>query len=221
MRLAHGIGAAALLLAVVPAWAGILPTQINEIRIDQPGSDVDEYFELSGEPGASLDGLTYLVIGDGGGGSGVIEAVVDLGGAELGPNGFLLVAEASFTLATADLTATLNDLCPRIDIRRTRHAPSYLRRLEDGQELPLDTLRGLPIEAACALANPDHFFDSLHRLGAKITATHVYPDHALLPQSLLNSDRPLVITQKDAAKLAETSNPNLWCLEIELRDFRG
>ena len=39
--------------------------KINEIRIDQPGTDNDEYFELLGEPNASLDGLTYIVIGDG------------------------------------------------------------------------------------------------------------------------------------------------------------
>ena len=38
---------------------------INEIRADQPGADNDEYFELIGDASASLDGLTYLVIGDG------------------------------------------------------------------------------------------------------------------------------------------------------------
>ena len=38
---------------------------INEIRIDPPGSDTEnEYFELTGTPGASLNTLTYIVIGD-------------------------------------------------------------------------------------------------------------------------------------------------------------
>ncbi|HEC20550.1 MAG TPA: hypothetical protein ENI97_14630, partial [Gammaproteobacteria bacterium] len=36
---------------------------INEIRIDQPGPDRDEYFELAGIAGESLDGLSYLVLG--------------------------------------------------------------------------------------------------------------------------------------------------------------
>lgn len=133
----------------------------------------------------------------------------------------IILTHCDRTKILDEVAATIDNLCPRIDVRRTRHAPSALRRLSDGTELPLDKLRGMNIEAACALANPEHFFDSLHRLGAKLTATHVYADHAPLPQSLLNSDRPLVITQKDAAKLSETSNPNLWCLEIELRDFRG
>ncbi len=80
---------------------------INEIRIDQPGSDVDEYFELVGLAGESLDGVTYLVIGDGTTGSGTVESVTPLDGAALGPDGLLVAAEASFTLATADVTAAL------------------------------------------------------------------------------------------------------------------
>lgn len=102
--------ALALLVALFPATglaAGDGIT-INEIRIDQPGTDDDEYFELTGEPNASLDGLTYFVIGDGPGGSGVIEAVVDLAGHTLDDNGFFVVAESTFTLGTADLVANLN-----------------------------------------------------------------------------------------------------------------
>ncbi len=82
---------------------------INEVRIDQPDSDNDEYFELAGTANASLDGLTYLVIGDGAGGSGVIEAVVALTGTTIPADGFFLVAEDDDTFgAVADLTATLN-----------------------------------------------------------------------------------------------------------------
>lgn len=83
--------------------------QISEIRIDQPGGDDDEYFELSGDPGASLAGLTYLVIGDGAfaDGSGVLEAVIDLSGNSLDSNGFFVVAESTFTLGTANLNTTV------------------------------------------------------------------------------------------------------------------
>ncbi|MCA9432644.1 MAG: hypothetical protein KC940_19175, partial [Candidatus Omnitrophica bacterium] len=56
----------------------IQDVRINEIRIDQPSTDTDEYFELVGPPGLSLNGLTYLVIGDGVGGSGEIEEMTDL-----------------------------------------------------------------------------------------------------------------------------------------------
>ena len=81
--------------------------QISEIRIDQTGGDTDEYFELSGVPGLPLTGLTYLVIGDGTGGSGVIESVTDLSGSTIQANGYFVAAEATFTLGTANLTSSL------------------------------------------------------------------------------------------------------------------
>ncbi|MBT8062337.1 MAG: lamin tail domain-containing protein [Gammaproteobacteria bacterium] len=83
-------------------------TLINEIRIDQPSTDNDEYFELLGAPGASLAGLTYLVIGDGAGGSGTIEAVVDLSGQSIAGSGLFVAAESTFSLGTADFTTSLN-----------------------------------------------------------------------------------------------------------------
>ena len=81
---------------------------INEIRIDQPGADDDEYVELLGLAGDDLDGLTYVVIGDGSGGSGVVEAAIDLAGQTIPADSTFLMAESSFSLATADYTTTLN-----------------------------------------------------------------------------------------------------------------
>lgn len=97
--------ATACLMVPVIAW-GIV---INEIRIDQPGADVDEYFELAGNPGESLNDLSYLVIGDGAGGSGVIEAAIDLNGLTIPADGFFLAAESTFSLGgSIDLTTSLN-----------------------------------------------------------------------------------------------------------------
>ena len=39
-----------------------LTLDINEVRIDQPSSDNDEYFELVGASGTLLAGLSYVVI---------------------------------------------------------------------------------------------------------------------------------------------------------------
>ncbi|MFM1822804.1 MAG: Leukotoxin [Planctomycetota bacterium] len=77
---------------------------INEIRIDQTGTDNDEYFELKGGPGTDLSDLTYIVIGDGTGGSGVVEAVVPLTGQVIGGTGYFVVAEPTFTIGIADYT---------------------------------------------------------------------------------------------------------------------
>ena len=107
----RGKTTAHLPLAIVLGLLAItVPTQvmaagdgvtINEIRVDQTGADSDEYFELSGPAGQSLDGFTDLVIGDGTvGGSGVIEAVVSLDGQTIAADGFFLVSETTLTLGT-------------------------------------------------------------------------------------------------------------------------
>lgn len=99
-------------LMLATSWSTSAQAQVavtlSEIRIDQPGADNDEYVEFAGAPDTSLDGLTYLVIGDGTGGSGVVEAVIDLSGQVIPASGSFVAAEASFTLGTADLTTDLN-----------------------------------------------------------------------------------------------------------------
>ncbi len=100
----------ALFAMVVCAPTDVFALFINEIRVDQPGSDVNEYFELAGTPGESLNGLSYLALGDrrADEGSGVVEAVIDLDGLLMPASGYLLVAESTFSLATADHTMVLS-----------------------------------------------------------------------------------------------------------------
>jgi hypothetical protein len=83
--------------------------RINEIRIDQTGNDPDQYVELIGPPGASLDGLTYLVVGDEvqtgvPEAQGHIQNVISLDGQTLDENGLFVVAKTNFSLGKADLT---------------------------------------------------------------------------------------------------------------------
>lgn len=81
---------------------------INEIRIDQPSSDVDEYIELLGDPNASLDGVSLIVVGDGSGGSGTIEAIVSFGGVMTDNDGIALVGHDSLTLGSTAYPARFN-----------------------------------------------------------------------------------------------------------------
>jgi len=144
-----------LLIAVSTSSAHAV--QINEIRIDQPSSDNDEYFELQGSAGESLEGLTYLVIGDGTGASGTIEAVVDLSGQALDASGLFVAAESTFTLATANLTANLNfensDNVTHLLVRGFVGANGDdLDMDDDGM---LDTLPWVSIEDSVALKEND------------------------------------------------------------------
>ncbi|MHC5023565.1 MAG: lamin tail domain-containing protein [Planctomycetota bacterium] len=104
------IGAIGTVLAAASAHAGTT-IRINEIRIDQSGTDNDEYFELRGPASSPLTGLTYIVIGDGAGGSGVVEAVIDLSTLSLAPDGLFLAVESSSSLVgVADLVLAAGGL---------------------------------------------------------------------------------------------------------------
>ncbi|MCC5841093.1 MAG: choice-of-anchor J domain-containing protein [Opitutales bacterium] len=116
-NLLRGTPSAALALTA-SAFAVALPAasaqedpfvRISEIRIMQPGFDADEYFELEGTPGYSLDGYWYLVLGDHSNFgnpdpnppnflSGVVEFAMDLTGYEIPESGFFLVVPTTFTL---------------------------------------------------------------------------------------------------------------------------
>jgi len=78
---------------------------LNEVRIDQTGTDNDEYVEIKGAPGTSLNGVHVIVVGDGAAlsGSGVVEGWVDLTGSTIPADGHFVVVESTFTLGAADL----------------------------------------------------------------------------------------------------------------------
>jgi DNA/RNA endonuclease G (NUC1) len=84
------------------------PVFLSELRLDQPGGDDDEYFEVAGSAGAALDGVTLLVLGDGSGGFGVIEEVESLDGFALDAAGAFVASDGDFGLGTADATLSLD-----------------------------------------------------------------------------------------------------------------
>lgn len=102
---AHGLALCCISLSSLDASA----IQINEIRSDQPSTDNDEYFELVGSPGESLDGMTYLVVGDGTKDAGTLEAVIDLAGLTIPADGYFLATKPSFSFGgPVDLEINLN-----------------------------------------------------------------------------------------------------------------
>jgi len=99
-----------------------LPAQgqlsINEIRIDQTGADNDEYFELAGAAGASLNDLWYLVIGDAASPCGVVESATNLTGSSIPADGYFLAVESNLWSGTL---APLSD----VDLQLTSNALNF------------------------------------------------------------------------------------------------
>ena len=105
----------ALLATLALASSAFAQIRMNEIRLDQPGADVDEYIELSGPAGASLAGYALLIIGDTGsvGTCGVLEEVFDLSPYSIMADGYLAIVDGDGapTLAGYDVVlgaGTLN-----------------------------------------------------------------------------------------------------------------
>lgn len=89
-----------IVLATLALAASAQAAIINEIRTDQTGTDVDEYFELAGDPGESLAGLTYVVLGDGTGACGVVESVVNLSAYSIQADGYFAACRSATPVFT-------------------------------------------------------------------------------------------------------------------------
>ena len=85
--------------------------------------------------------------------------------------------------------------------RAHRRLASHALRSK-GEPVALASLQGRPVDAVAGLARPEAFFDMLRAAGLTLAQTHALPDHADFadwPHTALA--RPLLCTEKDAAKL--------------------
>ncbi len=190
---------------------------INEIRIDQTGSDHDEFFELAGQANQSLEGVSYLVLGDSNSdNSGIIESATDLSGLSLDQQGLFLAAESSYTLGgSPNLVTRLNfennDSVTHLLVRGfTGHRGDDLDTDGDGQ---LDIIPWLELLDAIAFevgASGDTLY-SEHRLVVS-KPSHAYRTDYASPQwqagtMATGHETPNSRNQGQHAWLARTTHP--------------
>lgn len=71
-----------------------------------------------------------------------------------------------------------------------------------GQRVALSTLTSQPVDAVAGLARPEAFFKMLRQSGLTLARTHALPDHHDFQDwQATPTGRPLLCTEKDAAKL--------------------
>lgn len=148
-------------------------------------------------------------------------AVVD--GARGFGNGALLPAgplrEPASRLDAVDLVvihgAGARQLAPSRDALRMDLLPGSLRSVRDGQEQPLEALRGASVHAVAGIGNPRRFFDLLRGLGAQ-PIEHAFPDHHPFRARELSyeGDARIVMTEKDAVRCSALATPRMWCLPV-------
>lgn len=88
--------------------------------------------------------------------------------------------------------------------------------LDDGEVRALATFAGLPLAAVAAIGNPQRFFDSLRSRGLDVEG-RAFPDHhAFVAGDLaFASNRPLLMTDKDAIKCMGFAQPGWWRVPVQ------
>jgi tetraacyldisaccharide 4'-kinase len=72
----------------------------------------------------------------------------------------------------------------------------------DGTRVPLASLRGEPLMAVAAIANPEAFFAMLRQRGLTLASTVALPDHdSFEGKPFWDQRQRLLCTEKDAVKL--------------------
>lgn len=128
------------------------------------------------------------------------------------------------------LKRRLSAVNPRACIFSCRHGVSGFFRVDAGgaaaEMLGARAFSGREVTAFSGIAAPRSFEDSLRAAGARITASYRFPDHYLYGRREIDgivsrsSGRPVITTEKDAARLSvlyEGRPPaELWVMRIEL-----
>ena len=85
-----------------------------------------------------------------------------------------------------------------------------------GERQALANLRGTPVDAVAGLARPEAFFEMLRQTGLSLAETWPRPDHDdFADWQPTRSGRPLLCTEKDAAKLW-AQQPETWAVPLQL-----
>jgi len=127
----------------------------------------------------------------------------------------IVITRCSESTDIQGLEATIKKFCGDIPIRHADHVPTHIIRLAKGEIFPLDFLQDQHIHAACAIAQPETFFETLEKLGAIIDKRNAYPDHTQIPETLFQGNTAIFITEKDAVRIPYPPD-NVYALAISL-----
>ena len=80
----------------------------------------------------------------------------------------------------------------------------------------LDTFRGTPVHAVCAIGHQERFFGALEAHGLTIVR-HPFPDHHPFREAEIRfpDDAPVLMTEKDAVKCERFADARHWYVPVE------
>ena len=127
-------------------------------------------------------------------------------------------------LASVDFIISNGALCreiPELDTSQymMQLEPQTFVSIDRSTEAPLSIFDGKPVNAVAGIGNPQRFFDTLDGCSQATIIEHRFPDHHHYSESDLNfaDNKPVVMTEKDAVKMAEIALPDAWYLNVSAR----
>ena len=88
--------------------------------------------------------------------------------------------------------------------------------VDSGTTRPLDSFRGAPVHAVCAIGHAERFFRTLESQGLTIVR-HPFPDHHPFSETEIGfpDDAPVLMTEKDAVKCERFADSRHWFVPVE------
>ena len=88
--------------------------------------------------------------------------------------------------------------------------------VDAGQTRPLDSFRGAPVHAVCAIGHAERFFRTLEAHGVTIVR-HPFPDHHPFREAEIRfpDGAPVLMTEKDAVKCERFADARHWYVPVE------
>ena len=118
-------------------------------------------------------------------------------------------------LASVDLVV-VNGAARSGELEMQLVAGDAVSLVDAGQTRPLDSFRGAPVHAVCAIGHAERFFRTLEAHGMTIVR-HPFPDHHPFREAEIRfpDGAPVVMTEKDAVKCERFADARHWYVPVE------
>ena len=118
-------------------------------------------------------------------------------------------------LASVDLVV-VNGAARSGELEMQLVAGDAVSLVDAGQTRTLDSFRGAPVHAACAMGHAERFFRTLEAHGVTIVR-HPFPDHHPFCEAEIRfpDGAPVLMTEKDAVKCERFADARHWYVPVE------
>ena len=118
-------------------------------------------------------------------------------------------------LASVDLVV-VNGAARSGELEMQLVAGDAVSLVDAGQTRPLDSFRGAPVHAVCAIGHAERFFRTLEAHGVTIVR-HPFPDHHPFreAENRFPDGAPVLMTEKDAVKCERFADARHWYVPVE------